>query len=67
MLNKNSIEELKRFCERHRDYVPYNPTDEVLEVTLRKMQANKNGVYPKIRNEAKRWLRERGYSEIVAD
>lgn len=27
MLNKNSVEELKRFCERHRDYVPYNPTE----------------------------------------
>lgn len=61
-LNRNSLEAFREFLYEYRRILPSVPDDIALEMSMRKLQAVRNGVYPKVRNEAVEWLSERGLS-----
>ena len=67
MLNKYSVEELKKFYAKYKDKYQLNaPSSEhVWEASLRKMCVADLGVYPKIKKKATVWLREHGYNQEI--
>ena len=67
-LNKYSIEALKEFHAKYKDNYQLPPLpqdDKTLEVALNKMCIGSRGVYPKIRKQAKQWLIDNGYSDVI--
>ena len=52
------LDKFKKFCRKYRG--GKMPSDEVLEITMRKMVVNANPKLPQY-DEAKEWLLSRGY------
>ena len=57
------IEAFKRFCKKWGNPTP--PTDEIIEITMRKMACHITTLPDDFRAEAKKWLNDRGYSESL--
>ena len=63
MLNKYSVEELKKFAEKYDLGIPKD--EEVLEIALRKMCIADTKVFPAVKKKAKEWLQKNGYREEI--
>ena len=46
-------------------YFPEIPSDKVLEITIRKMAVNMRGIPEDVKEEAKKWLLDRGYDLTI--
>lgn len=59
------VKKFRKFCKKWK--TPYIPTDEVLEITMRKMLYNLYSATDEERNNAKEWLESRGYSTSLKE
>lgn len=61
------VKTFRKFYARWTEKGVYNEnvikgmSDEVIEISIRKLAVNMSGIKPKIKAEAKAWLLERGY------
>ena len=60
------VEEFKRFYQKWRDKGLYTiglpQNNKVLEITMRKMAVHSTGIPEEVREEAGKWLTDRGFS-----
>lgn len=66
--NMNDYEAFKEFYIKNNDFITGGmkiPNDEVLRVTMWKMQCNLKGIYPKVKKEVEGHLKEIGFSTSV--
>ena len=54
------VEKFKKFCKKWGNPVP--PTDEIIEIVMRKMMYHINSFSPEEKESAKKWLEEHGSS-----
>lgn len=57
------VENFKAFCKKWGNPIP--PTDEVIEITMRKMACHITSLPSDFRTEAKKWLEDRGYTDSL--
>ena len=55
------VEKFKIFCKKWGNPIP--STDEVIEITMRKMACHITSLPIEFRAEAKKWLEDRGYTD----
>ena len=56
-------ETFKKFCKKWGNPIP--PTDEIIEITMRKMMYHINSFSEEEKQSAKEWLESRGFSTEV--
>ena len=54
----------KDFCKKWNNPIP--PTDEIIEITMRKMACHIPSLPIEFRNEAKKWLVDRDYTDSLS-
>jgi hypothetical protein len=59
VLNKADVNELKKFAEKWK--LPFPENMEIAEITMHKMIVNCEGLYPKVKANSKKWLKEKGF------
>ena len=57
------VKTFKKFCKKWGNPVP--PTDEIIEITMRKMACHITSLPSEFRSEAKKWLEDRGYTDSL--
>ena len=57
------VERFKTFCRKWGNPIP--PTDEIIEITMRKMACHIPSLPDEFRAEAKKWLDEKGYTDSL--
>ena len=57
------VEIFKKFCKKWGNPIP--PTDEVIEITMRKMACHITTLPSDFRAESKKWLEDRGYTDSL--
>ena len=55
------VNTFKEFCREWS--LPIPPTDEVIEITMRKMACHITSIPQEVRDESKKWLLDRGYDD----
>lgn len=64
-LRSLDVKKFRKFCKKWE--MPNISTDEVLEITMRKMLYNLYSATDEERNDAKEWLESRGYSTSLKE
>jgi len=68
IINKNDFNEFKDFWIKNNTFITggmYIPNDDIMRVTMWKTACNIKGVYPKIKEEAKKKLESMGFSTTM--
>ena len=68
VINKNDFNAFKEFWIKNNAFITGGmdiPNDDIMKVTMWKTACNIKGVYPKIKEEAKKKLESMGFSTIV--
>lgn len=59
------VETFKKFCKKWS--LPVPPTDEIIEITMRKMACHIPSLPDDFKADAKKWLEDRGYTDSLGE